>query len=67
MNMDKMDKLKKEYVDFVHKLRNEWEEKADYAKENGDQDNYVKGQIKIQVTHVLEKVFLAKYREIENE
>jgi len=65
--MDKMEKLKKEYVDYIQKLRNEWEEKANYAKENGDEDNYVKGQIKVQMTQVFEKVFLAKYKKIENE
>jgi len=60
-----MEKLYDEYTGYIEKLKTEWENSAVKAKEHGNTEDYVKGQIKIQVADALEQIFKAKYKSVK--
>ena len=65
--MEKHERLFEKYIGFCERVISEWEKKAAADKEHDRLDDYVKGQIKVQVGIAMRDSFKGIYRSIDGE
>lgn len=63
--MEKHEILFEKYMEFCERVIGEWQKKALLDREHGQEDEYIKGQIKAQVGFAMRDAFKGIYRSIE--